>query len=213
MRILRHRRALPILAALGLLALAGCDRLGVLGRLGAPFFDRPSLHFAGADVSNVSLKGLTLSFRVRVHNPNPFRITLREWRYTLSLNGVEIPAAPAGDPVEIGPRGDKVVAIPVEVGFASLMQVLQRGMNSLALSYDFRSSLEVGTWLGSKAVPFVAEGQLSVPREFGRPRGGEPRDEEGRDRPEAGAGGAEIESTQGTGIAPLSRPGDGEERR
>jgi len=151
MRVLPDRRVLLSLAALLLLALSGCDRLGVLGRLGAPFFDRPTMRFAGAEVTNVSLKGLTLSLKVRVHNPNAFRITLREWRYQLTLNGVEIPAGPSGDPQEIGPRSDRVITIPLEVGFARLLEVAQKGMNRMALAYDFHSSLEVATWLGSKA--------------------------------------------------------------
>ncbi|MDP3940277.1 MAG: LEA type 2 family protein [Deltaproteobacteria bacterium] len=178
MRSFADRRVLIPLAALLLLALSGCDRLGPLGRLGAPFFDRPTLHFDGAEVSDVSLKGLTLSLRVRIHNPNPFRITIREWRYQLSLNGVEIPAGPSGGPREIGARSEQVITIPVEVGFGNFVEVIQRGMNRMALSYDFRSSLEVGSWLGSKAVPFEATGEVSLPAEMGRKQRENPGDEE-----------------------------------
>ncbi len=170
MKSLPDRRALIPLAVLLLLALSGCDRLGMLGRFGAPFFDRPTLRFASAEVANVSLKGLTLSLKVRIHNPNAFRITLRDWRYQLSLNGVEIPTGASGGPQEIGARSERVITIPVEVGFASLMEVLQRGMNRMALTYDFRSSLEVGSWLGSKAVPFEATGEVSLPAELDRRR-------------------------------------------
>lgn len=178
-------RLAPLLGTLLLLALPACDRLGVVGRLGAPLFDRPSLHLAGAGVSNLSLKGLTLAFKVRVRNPNRFRLTLRDWRCSLRLNGVEIPASPVAGPVEMGPREERIFALPVDVSFADLMEVVSRGIDRGALSYEFRSAIEAGTWLGSKAVPFEADGELSLPQALRR------RLESGREETDRTSGGGD----------------------
>lgn len=169
MHVGRMQRAtgwLPIMLAL--MVLSGCDRLGAIGRLGGPFFKEPELGRAGLDVRDLSLTGLSFQFTVDVRNPNPFDLTIERWSYTLTINGVPVPDHPLEKPLRIPGGESRTLRVPVDVDYNRLGRIGKRAAKTWALSYEFDSHLDVGTWLGTKSVPFAATGEIRPPLDEAR---------------------------------------------
>ncbi len=164
----RRGRAWPTALVLLLLALPACSHLGPLGRLGAPFFKQPEFRFDDVGVTNVSFTGFTLGFRIEARNPNRFSMTIRNWRYAVSLNKLIFLEGSVDDEVKVPGKGSKILTIPVEVSYGNISKLLKGTFDSRSLKYDFRSDFDLATWVGSGTAPFRTKGEVRLPRKIGR---------------------------------------------
>jgi len=161
-------RPWPMALVFLLLALPACSHLGPLGRLGAPFFDNPRFRFDDVGISNVSSTGFTLGFRIEARNPNRFPMTIRNWRYAVSLNKLVFLEGRVDDQVKVPGKESKILTIPVEVSYGNIMKLLKGTFDSRFLTYDFRSNFDLSTWAGSGKAPFQTHGEVRLPRKIGR---------------------------------------------
>jgi LEA14-like dessication related protein len=166
--LVRRRSAWLVILAFLLTALSACSHLGPLGRMGAPFFKHPEFRFDDVGVTNVSFSGFTLGFRIEARNPNRFSMTLRNWRYAVSLNKLVFLEGTVDDEVKIQGKGSKIITIPVEVSYGNISKLLKGTFDSRSLKYDFRSDFDLATWAGSGTAPFQTKGEVRLPRKIGR---------------------------------------------
>jgi len=151
------KRALLML----LVPLCGCS---LLREMSASGFQKPSLSFKDASLSDVTLGGATVNLTFTVQNPNSQGISLAETDYKLFLEGKQVVAGkpPAG--LHIAGGGSSDVTLPAQVRFADLAESVADLLKKDEARYRAEGHIGVDTPLGIVPLPFTAEGTLPLPK-------------------------------------------------
>ena len=116
-------KVLPAVVASSLVAFCGCSWLRQMAASG---FQKPSLSFKDASLSDVTLSGATVNLVFTVTNPNDAALSLAETDYKFSLEGKQVVAGkpPAG--IRIPAKGSSDVTLPASVKFADDTKATRR---------------------------------------------------------------------------------------
>ena len=154
-------KALRVLVALSIVAVCGCSWLRQMAASG---FQKPSLSFKDASLSDVTLGGATVNLIFTVTNPNDASLSLAETDYKLSLEGKQVVAGkpPAG--IKIPAKGSSDVTLPASVKFADIAGSIADFLRKEQANYRAEGHIGVDTPIGIAALPFEKEGTVPLPK-------------------------------------------------
>src|SRR5436305_10444959 len=110
-------KVLPAVVASSIVAVCGC---AWLRQMAASGFEKPSLAFKDASLSDVTLGGATVNLVFTVTNPNDAALSLAETDYKLSLEGKQVVAGKPAQGIRIPAKGSSDITLPASVKFADL---------------------------------------------------------------------------------------------
>jgi LEA14-like dessication related protein len=147
------------LAALSILAVAGCATLGLGG------FKEPLVHFNDAKIRGLGLSGGSVDVILSVYNPNKFDLNATRLTYKLFVENSLLGSGALNNAFKVGDNDSTYVTIPVDFTYAGLgaagRELLTRGTINYRVTGDFT----VATPLGNFTRPYDQTGRFSS---FGR---------------------------------------------
>src|SRR4051812_19506143 len=166
MRDLRSCR-IASLAALGLLAFAGCGGGGTT-RVREP---APTIPFTQPDVAlrNVQLRGLgitggALDLDLRVANPNEYALESPRVAYRVFVGDVELAEGVTDLDMTVAIGDSAVVHVPASVGYLSMTRAGREMMGTGVANYRVRGRITVGTPYGRVTFPYDRVGSFAPMR-------------------------------------------------
>jgi LEA14-like dessication related protein len=154
-------KVLRAVVASSLVAFCGCSWLRQMAASG---FQKPSLSFKDASLSDVTLSGATVNLVFTVTNPNDAALSLAETDYKFSLEGKQVVAGkpPAG--IRIPAKGSSDVTLPASVKFADIAGSISNFLRKEQANYRAEGHIGVDTPIGIAALPFEKEGTVPLPK-------------------------------------------------
>ncbi len=127
-------------------------------------FQRPTLTFKDARLTEISLADATFNLTFIVDNPNDEAISLAQTDYLLQIEGRQVVAGapPAG--IKIAPRSSSEVVLPANVRFVELAASLAALFSQHSVAYQASGHVGVDTPIGVATLPFSHEGRLDLPQ-------------------------------------------------
>lgn len=164
----RRRCAGPAPAVLALLASATALLAGCAGLAGLGGFARPQVSVASTRVTGVSLDAADLEVRFRIDNPNDFGLQLAGLDYQLDVAQRTLFRGDRRERLQIEPRGQGIVELPVTVRYADLYDLVRdlwTDRDRSQVGYTLRAGLTFeAPVVGGLRVPVEARGDLPLRR-------------------------------------------------
>ena len=147
-------RALGVLVA-GLL-IAGCS--GVRPQ-------PPEVSLKRLQVAELSLSHANLLADLRIYNPNLIALTLEQFDYTLSLNGVKVSSGRSLEPTTVASHGYGDLTVKLSAAYFDLIRLVQLNKQQKSFKYTLQGNLQVGG-LGFVSVnyPLQQSGEIHIER-------------------------------------------------
>lgn len=129
----------------------------------------PRFRIDDFELTNFSLAGSTVTLKVRVENPNYFGITMSNATYALKVNNEEWINSRLNRTLDILPKSDVVLNIPIEVNMqrwgTTVYRILTRGEE---FAYDLQGKGDVRVGLPQftdvVTLPFGLSGRRTIQR-------------------------------------------------
>lgn len=147
-----------LLLVIAAAALGGCA--------GPPLFQKPTVTFDGLKVTGAGSEGLDLVADLQVQNPNIFPITVRGYRYALTVTGLPFGSGRELHEVTLVPQGTTAVQIPARIPFSAILQLLENRPDPDRIPYGLEAVLDLSTPFGAQRLPVKHSGLFSVPAEY-----------------------------------------------
>lgn len=154
--------AVPVAA----IALGGCIKGGGLPNLPGIEQFLPKVRFKRLAVDDVDFKRIDTQFVFEVDNPNPIKVGLATFDYTLDLKDQRLLGGDAPDGLSLPSRGTAPLKLPVSVAWADVLQLATApgGKGQDHVPFTFAGSIGFNTPLGVVKVPFSENGKFPVLR-------------------------------------------------
>ncbi len=134
----------------------------------------PTVQFGHLDVKDLDWDHIETDFVFYVDNPNPVGIPLESFDYALSLADIELLAGADPDGLELLAADMSEVALPVDLEFLNVYDVIQTTRGLDAVPFGLEGSFGFDTPLGVANLPYDAGGDFPALRtpeiELGRLR-------------------------------------------
>lgn len=143
----------------------------LLAACSGPLFRQPEVTLAGVQLAGLGLTGGTLLVNVRVSNPNRFSLGANTLRYDLYVGD----ARRSGDTTwlpfasglydrgfSVGGGDTATVQIPVDFNYADLGGAASSILRAGTFHYRASGQVDVNTPLGSRLVPFLKRGTVTL---------------------------------------------------
>lgn len=140
------------------LLLGGCATTDLL--------QKPTVTLDGVKVTGAGSEGLDLSVGLQVQNPNLFPLTVRGYRYALTVTELPFSSGRETREVTLAPQTTTPVQIPVRIPFSVLLQLLKNRPDPDRIPYGLDAVLELSTPLGAHRLPVKHSGQFSLPQQY-----------------------------------------------
>ncbi len=126
-------------------------------------FQQPQISFETAKISGLSFKAVDLLFDLKIANPNPVGISLVGFDYDLLLNGNSFVKGKQTNGLEIKPKGEGTVQIPVSLIFSEIYNTFStfERQDSTTYKLDCGFSFELPV-LGAKRIQVSKSGSLPL---------------------------------------------------
>ncbi|MFN0062841.1 MAG: LEA type 2 family protein [Myxococcaceae bacterium] len=154
-----HRKHLGL--ALVLVGAASCATIQKWAR-GA--FEKPTLSFSNARLSDISLTGATLNLEYLLRNPNPIGLTLDEVTYAVLVEDHPMVSGRPPQGLTLPAKGRAMAVFPATVQFAELGAALSEVLTRETTRYRIQGSIGVRTPLGMVSLPLSHEGTFTAPK-------------------------------------------------
>ncbi len=134
----------------------------------------PTFSFLRADLSNISLGGLTLDTVWRLDNPNAVAISLASIDYAFFIENKQVVAGSPAQGLQIAAQGSSELHFPAGIKFADVVGVVETFLTKDTAAWRAEGGLGVNTPIGVIRLPLVTSGQFEVPKipavQFASPR-------------------------------------------
>jgi LEA14-like dessication related protein len=157
---MRQRPLVLVLSLALLLPLAGCSALHL---------ERPRLAVVDLALENVGLLRSSLVVRLRVDNPNGFRLPIERGVYTVFLDGDRVGTGGLRAPLDVPAHGTSSPEVVIDFDNLRLLGRLRSLLDGRRVAYRLEADHYV-SGLRSRAIHSVAEGDLDVGRSLSRNR-------------------------------------------
>lgn len=159
----RRRATRLIFAAVSLVAVAGMTGCKAAGDLLAGM-NKPSASVTGARLTSLNTDSAGLTFDVKISNPYSVAIPLANLDYALASDGKAMLAGKAALSGSVPAKGSSVVAVPVNIRFADVMNAVSGIKLGSVVPYkaDLTLSSEV-PGVGPISLPMNHSGEFPVP--------------------------------------------------
>lgn len=163
--MLRSRRCVSrlIVAGISLLTVAGLTGCKAAGDLLAGM-SKPSASVTGARLTSLNADAAGLTFDVKISNPYAVAIPLANLDYALASDGKSMLAGKASLSGSVPAKGSSVVAVPVNIRFADVMNAVSGIRPGAVVPYkaDLTLSSEA-PGVGPISLPMGHSGEFPVP--------------------------------------------------
>jgi len=127
----------------------------------------PTFAVDNFELTNFSLAGSTVTLKVRVSNPNYFAISMANAAYVLRVNNEEWVNSRLARSIEIQPKSDIVVSIPMEINMqrwgTTVYRILTRGEEfAYNLTGQGDLSVDLIQFTDVIRVPFAIDGKYKI---------------------------------------------------
>jgi LEA14-like dessication related protein len=160
-----------LLATLVLAVTSGCAELLSILRSS---FREPAFSFLRADLSNISLGGLTLDTVWRLDNPNAVAISLASIDYAFFIENKQVVAGSPGQGLQIAAQASSELHFPAGIKFADVVGVVETFLTKDSAAWRAEGGLGISTPIGVIRLPLATSGQFEVPKipavQFASPR-------------------------------------------
>jgi len=143
-------KAIVVFAGIGLFVSGCLDRM----------VTRPTVTVQEVRISELTLSGATLTFRVQLENPNGFGITVTAFSYTIYLNDRPVASGQAPEPISINRHSVTEFSLPLKTSFAEIENQLKSILHSDTLAYRIEGSLVVQSVFGRLTFPYTRTGTI-----------------------------------------------------
>lgn len=145
--------------AAGLVALAGCAKLGDLEGLKDLL---PKVSFSKLRVDAISFEKVDTTFLFAVENPYPVTVDLDSFRWDLDLQGTDLAEGKNAKGATIKGEGSSKLRIPVSVGFPKIFELAKGAKGLDEIPFRIKGDVAFATPIGPVKVPFEREGGFPV---------------------------------------------------
>ncbi|HJQ12664.1 MAG TPA: LEA type 2 family protein [Gemmatimonadaceae bacterium] len=157
MRKLMQRRTMLAVAALAVLAIAGCATLGRVG------FQQPIVNFKDLRVRGLGLTGGSLDAYLNVYNPNGYRLDATRLTYTVTVgDNAQLGTGALDSRFTVQNNDSTTVRIPIDFTYSGIGAAARQIMQSGSVPYNVKGDLTVGTPVGNFTVPYSGTGRFSA---------------------------------------------------
>ena len=146
---------------LAVVSFSGC---ATLAQLLSSAFQKPTLRFKTARVSQVRFDGLTLDTVWQLDNPNAIGISLARADYKLSVEGKQVVAGSPPKGLKIPPQGSTELTFPAAIKLTDVFPLAQELANKDYAKYRVEGVVGVQTPIGVLDFPLAYENQFEVPK-------------------------------------------------
>ena len=158
MRNIIGRKTKFAVAALVVLAGAGCASLGALGG-----FREPVVSFKDLRVRGLGLTGGSLDAYLNVYNPNGFRLDATRLTYKVSVgDNAELGTGVLDSRFTVQDKDSTTIRIPIDFTYAGIGAAARQMMQSGSVPYNVTGDVTVATPLGNFTVPYNGTGRFSA---------------------------------------------------
>jgi LEA14-like dessication related protein len=140
-----------------LLATGGCATMQSV-------FQKPTIHFRDARLSEISLGGATLELAFAIQNPNAIALDLAEVDVNFFVDERRVVTARPKDGVKLAARGESIFIFPATFSFSDVASVLVIFLTQDKATYRLDGNLGVETPVGRLWLPMKAEGSFDIPK-------------------------------------------------
>ena len=126
-------------------------------------FQKPTVAYKSASLSDVTLSGATLNVVMTVDNPNPVELALADVDYRLAIDGHQVATGRPPDGLQIPAKGPGDVTLPAAFKFADLGQAVTTVLAKGSAGYKAEGTVGVKTPVGIVHVPLSHEGTFTLP--------------------------------------------------
>lgn len=119
----------------------------------------PTVSINTLNVTNISLKDLSLELEIDVTNPNPIPITLSQINYQLKFSGEPVTSGVFEKGIDIPANGSNKVIVPFTFTYNALGTLISN-MLQKTIKRDYE--LTGTTKLGIFSIPFAKKGELKL---------------------------------------------------
>ena len=144
-----HRRALARVFLLAVSA-AACT-----------VWKKPTVVFEGVTLHGLTQNGASLDVRLRVDNPNSYRIVVQRFTYRLSIGGTPAGGGQIDSDVAIDSRAGSDVELPVALDWSELKGRVAEFLFSGGVDYSVEGEIRFSTPVGTFTRPYVHSGKVS----------------------------------------------------
>lgn len=144
-----------------LLTLPGCAELS---QFLASAFQKPTLTFRNARLTEANLENVTLDTVWRINNPNAVGISLARADYRLSIEGKQVVAGHPPLGLTIPAAGSSELVFPASIKLADIFPAVEVLATKDRARYRVEGVVGVNTPLGIIDLPLSYEGEFEVPK-------------------------------------------------
>jgi LEA14-like dessication related protein len=145
-----------------LFALSSCAILQEL--LSSGGFQKPSLQFKTARITEASLADVTLETVWELDNPNPVGISLSKADYALFVEGKQVVAGSPPVGLRIAASGKSELVFPANIKFRDVFPAIGAVISKDRAKYQVKGDLGVDSPIGPIEFPLTYSGEVEVPK-------------------------------------------------
>lgn len=152
-------RLLPLVALVAMLS--GCAAFRA---------EPPEVALIGLQVENLTLSHAILTADLSLFNPNNFSINIREVRYALSINNIQVAQGMSLDGIRLGAHQYGQLPLRLSTSYFNLLRLGPLLEQNKPLPYEISGEVTLGNYLiGSRARNFSKKGTLDLAELSGQP--------------------------------------------
>ncbi len=146
-------RNLLIIAILSSLLMTGCASL-------QDIVQQPTVQVAAVRLGNLSLSAATLNVDIKVDNPNPVGVKVRNVVYNLKINDKDLLKGTQNQGIHLPSAGSGIVELPLQVNYFDLYDSVLELFAHESVGYDLSGSVGIGPF----DIPYHTKGVLPIPK-------------------------------------------------
>jgi LEA14-like dessication related protein len=146
-----------------LVVLAACASACAWLQAAESGFQKPTVAYRSASLTDVTLSGATLNVVTTVDNPNAVGLALADVDYRLSIDGHPVATGRPPEGLEIPAKGTADVTLPASFKFTDLGQAAATVLAKGSAGYKAEGTVGVKTPVGVVHVPLAHEGTFALP--------------------------------------------------
>lgn len=143
-----------------LIFVTSCSTLKELGSV-----EKPRVSIEQTRITDLSLKEATLTFDVRIENPNAVALSMDAYRYDFDVNGLDFIQGEQDRELTIEAETGSTIEIPVQLNYNELYELIGSLKNKDEIPFSFQSDFTFDLPLiGKKSFPLKKEGSFPAVR-------------------------------------------------
>lgn len=119
----------------------------------------PEVQLTTVEITNVSLKDVSLNLKLSVNNPNPIPLNLKSVNYSLQFSGIKVTEGVFDKGIDIPAVGVGELIIPLKFEYNAIGSLIDGFMKkNLTRAYEISGSANLGLF----SIPFAKKGEVDL---------------------------------------------------